>query len=168
MKDILLSKEGILMRSIKDNPIIRGVYFLINKKEDIVYVGQSSDCYSRLKVHKSNSGKRFVKFTIIPYPENNFMTLEQVETAYIKMYNPIYNIVGSESHSELAKKWYLTRKKDAKQGGRPKGISKKLLIKADEIGKMYLENKPIKEIIEVMDVAPNSIYRCLRHLGLKK
>ena len=167
MRDFLFCKEGVLRSSISSYPIIKGVYFLINIDNEIVYIGQSNDCHSRVKVHRSNVGRDFLRFTIIPYPENHFMSFDDLETAYIKKFNPIYNIRGTKKYSEYVKKVYKTRKENASTGGRPKGLSKKLLDKSEGVSELYNNNTPITVIMKKMDIAPNSIYKILRHLGIK-
>ena len=62
---MLIDKVSIVEKSIKKYPKVRGVYFLINKKNEIVYVGMSDNCYERIDVHRSNVSKHFNRFFII-------------------------------------------------------------------------------------------------------
>lgn len=64
-------------------------------------------------------------------------------------------------------------KKYGKLGGRPKGLSKKLREKSEDIKKMYLareNNLPlysISEIEKLLEISRPSIYKCLKFMNLK-
>jgi len=84
----LLSKEEILRNkkpiSIKKNGVI---YFLI-KENEIIYIGKAKEnAYSRAGSHLWN--KDFDSISIIEYPENDLI---DIETQYIKFFNPKLNI----------------------------------------------------------------------------
>lgn len=52
-------------------------------------------------------------------------------------------------------------------GGRPKGISAALKEKAPRVGKLYLQtDMSNKEICKTLGIAPNSLYKCLKHEGI--
>lgn len=52
--------------------------------------------------------------------------------------------------------------------GRPKGLSAKLKEKAPRVEKLYLQtDMSIREISETLVMAPNSVYKCLKHQGVK-
>lgn len=79
-----LSKNEILMLA-GIVPKIVGIYFLIDN-EEIVYVGQSKDIYSRINTHTKH--KVFDRFTYIKCPEE---MLDTIETRYIKRLEPKLN-----------------------------------------------------------------------------
>lgn len=52
-------------------------------------------------------------------------------------------------------------------GGRPRGISNKLKEKAPKVAKLYTQtNMTNKEICDTYNIAPNSLYKCLKHEGI--
>lgn len=77
-KDEILMLAGIV-------PKIIGIYFLIDKNE-VVYVGQSKDIYTRINTHRKH--KVFDTFTYIRCPKD---MLNIVETRYIKRLEPKLN-----------------------------------------------------------------------------
>lgn len=80
-----LSKEDILKGSVVCDRVT-GVYFLIHGDE-IVYVGQSVDVFSRFEVHRV-SGKVFDR---VYYIECEEWELSDVEAEYIIKFAPKYN-----------------------------------------------------------------------------
>ncbi len=53
-------------------------------------------------------------------------------------------------------------------GGRPIGLSKKLIEKAPNVAKLYTQTyMKIKEIAKTLLMAPNSVYKCLEHEQIK-
>ena len=69
-----------------------GVYFL-RKGNKVVYVEQSVDIKTRVKVHKREGAKKFDNFT---YIECDKELLNTTEEAFILQYNPIFNIQKAE------------------------------------------------------------------------
>lgn len=65
-----------------------GVYFLL-LNGTIVYVGQSINCYSRITGHVLDGLKKFDSFSFVQVRKND---LDLVELAYIKKFNPFYNV----------------------------------------------------------------------------
>lgn len=58
-------------------------------------------------------------------------------------------------------------RKEGRIGGRPKGLSKELKVKAPRVAKLYLQtDMSIKEIAATLVMAPNSVYKCLKHEGI--
>lgn len=70
----------------RSTPVVAGVYFLF-KEDELVYVGQSKDCYSRIDSHRKN-GRKFDLATVMPL-DTQFVG--QVEKALIKAYRPPEN-----------------------------------------------------------------------------
>lgn len=71
---------------IEDTPNC-GVYFLI-RDSDIVYVGQSKNCPSRIETHIRDKGKVFDSYTFVTTAREN---LDFLESWYIHTFNPEYN-----------------------------------------------------------------------------
>lgn len=64
------------------------VYFLLNEKNEVVYVGQTANSPEhRLLAHKKN--KNFKTVYILPVDR---LSLNETETHYIQKFKPIYNI----------------------------------------------------------------------------
>lgn len=99
----LLGSEEIIHKK-KPVETLCGVYFLINNDE-IVYVGQSVNIWSRLSQHKKD--KEFSHFHWIPV-QNSY--LEIVENDYIIKFNPIYNKAFSRKLAGLISTNHLTQK----------------------------------------------------------
>ena len=59
-------------------------------------------------------------------------------------------------------------RKRGRIGGRPKGLSKELQEKAPRVAKLYTQtDMSIREIRETLQMAQNSVYKCLAHEGIK-
>lgn len=69
-----------------------GVYFLIDKDE-IVYIGMSSNLFARIGRHIFDGDRVFTKYTIIEMPQSD---IKRFESELIERYKPKYNI--SENH----------------------------------------------------------------------
>ena len=162
----LINKEEILKQATCKMPIVKGVYFLINKDQEIVYVGMSNDCYERISVHKSDRSKRFKTFTIIKYNDNDSISLRDYEEAYIKKHQPKYNKHKTSKYSDNIKE-NRGKYKRRNKGGRPKGITEKLKIKSDIVLNMYKSGIPIKKICNDNSIAPGSLYKILRYKKYK-
>lgn len=74
---------------------ICGIYFLYHKNE-LVYVGQSTNCISRILAHERDSDKEFDVYEIAECKESD---LNILELFYIEKYSPKYNVnhVGVEA-----------------------------------------------------------------------
>lgn len=72
--------------NVEDTPHA-GVYFLIQNQE-IVYVGQSKNCLSRIQSHINDDNKIFDSYTMIWTLLEN---LDFVESWYIHQFKPKYN-----------------------------------------------------------------------------
>lgn len=67
-----------------------GVYFLLRDHE-IVYIGQSVDCYTRLRSHAQDSTKEFNRACYVPVPKED---LDNIEETLISLFKPEYNKKG--------------------------------------------------------------------------
>lgn len=72
----------------RSTPVVAGVYFLF-KEDEMVYVGQSKDCYGRIEAHRTN-GRKFDLATVMPL---DMQFVGKVEKALIKAYRPPENTV---------------------------------------------------------------------------
>ena len=95
LSEKLLSKEEILVPHKKDfnnldDIVFIGIYFLFHKNE-IVYVGQSTNCIGRIITHKFQNVKEFDAYRFIEISYNDMALLDILEKKYIKKFNPIYN-----------------------------------------------------------------------------
>lgn len=71
----------------KKNYQVSGIYYLI-KGDEIVYVGQARNIFSRISTHIMEKEKDFDYCTVISIPYEN---LSEVETEEIFKHRPIYN-----------------------------------------------------------------------------
>lgn len=72
-----------------------------------------------------------------------------------------------KSSNEKVKRGLESARKQGRVGGRPKGISKNLREKAPRVAKLYTQtDMSNKEICETLKIAPNSLYKCLKHEGI--
>ena len=70
---------------------VKGLYFLLDDKLNVVYIGESTDCIKRISQHYDNENKNFKFFKI--YKFNGTTTHRKtIEKNLIKRYNPILNI----------------------------------------------------------------------------
>jgi hypothetical protein len=94
------SRERILESAcrVEDTPNC-GVYFLI-REDEIVYVGQSKNCPSRIQTHINDKGKVFDSYTFIATHSDN---LDFLESWYIYAFNPKYNKNAPFAWRELVK-----------------------------------------------------------------
>jgi hypothetical protein len=83
-------KNSILDKALPVNQVKRqGVYFLV-KNDEIDYVGQTVNLYSRLGTHEKL--KRYHRVAFLPIPEKS--SLNDVENYYIRTFQPRLNIKG--------------------------------------------------------------------------
>jgi excinuclease UvrABC nuclease subunit len=95
-------KEIIKNAIPKNRLVVSGVYFLI-RNERIVYVGKSTDIYSRLNTHITDKKKEFDSFYVLKTTE-----LNTTEKHYIETLKPEYNIALVPKHSSKFLKRYGT------------------------------------------------------------
>ena len=87
------------MNDVPEYRVIKGIYFLINKKE-VVYVGQSVDIIQRVHSHRTpterNRGvlKEFTHAKYKPYDVDK-KKREELELRFIQRIKPKYNIIGN-------------------------------------------------------------------------
>lgn len=71
-----------------------GVYFLFHKDE-ILYIGQSSNAWVRIASHHDNNGSgnrpKWDSYVFIDMPEMDKFELDLMEKAYIAKYKPKFN-----------------------------------------------------------------------------
>lgn len=65
-----------------------GVYFLIHDN-DVVYVGESLNVYSRINTHALDKDKTFTHYYVIFCPPEH---RKELEKSYIKDFSPVYNV----------------------------------------------------------------------------
>lgn len=75
-----------------------GIYFLMEDGE-VVYVGQSVNCHSRISDHVRLEQKQFDSVYIIRADRE---ALTQLENLYIKKFNPKYNSLANEPTRKTA------------------------------------------------------------------
>lgn len=94
----LVSKDDILQHA-QEWVTFSGVYFLI-ENDEVVYIGQSVNVYSRIAHHYSSVRIKFTKFLFISCPPEN---LDQVESLYIHLLKPPLNAnrTEEEKHAPL-------------------------------------------------------------------
>lgn len=87
-----VSKEHIIANSIlsKRERII-GVYFLINKEDEIVYIGSGENVLARIAAHKKDNRKIFNRHFIIQLLEDNRKERHDLERYYVEQFLPKYN-----------------------------------------------------------------------------
>ena len=74
----------------------RGIYFLL-RGQDIVYIGQSVDCFSRVSTHATNDGKDFNRACYVPVVKEE---LNDMENTLIALFKPEYNTRGVTDHAD--------------------------------------------------------------------
>jgi hypothetical protein len=74
---------------------IKGVYFLFDEKMNVVYIGESTDCVDRIKMHFDNKDKVFKYFKIFKFDVSD-LGRKDIEKKLIKQFNPIYNKVHNK------------------------------------------------------------------------
>ena len=69
----------------------RGIYFLMDNDEEVVYVGSSENVGARIYAHQSQFEKAFSKYASISLPKLSESDLLQFEANFIAKYRPKYN-----------------------------------------------------------------------------
>lgn len=80
-----------------------GIYILMHERE-IVYVGQSINCQSRIGTHLNNPLKVFDSYFVIECQEKH---LDHLEAKYIINFRPKYNLMIPKVKTEIAKLFSL-------------------------------------------------------------
>jgi hypothetical protein len=91
-----ISREYLKERAVRV-PAVSGVYFLLDKDGEVVYVGKSRNIARRIGQHLEVKRIKFESFAFIEYPES---MLAEYEGRYIYRFNPEYNIVGRAFRDE--------------------------------------------------------------------
>ena len=73
-----------------------GIYFLLRDKE-IVYIGQSVDCFSRVSSHARDKMKNFNRACYVPVPQKE---LDDIEATMIALFKPEHNSRGVTNHAD--------------------------------------------------------------------
>ena len=110
---MIIAKQKILERAKVFNtpPVIEGVYFLINKRNEIIYIGSSTDCYKRINTHRKNKRMRFDRQYIIKRKDKRKRLI--LETEYIKLYKPRFNRTDNPDYHRGKKVlWFTYLQKD--------------------------------------------------------
>lgn len=89
-----VKNKAIDFSSIKDKGC--GVYFLLND-DDIVYIGQSVDCFNRVLTHSRDVRKEFNRTCYIPVCRDE---LNDIEETLISIFKPKHNVRGINSRDD--------------------------------------------------------------------
>ena len=92
--------------------VMRPAIYVLYQGADVVYIGQSSNVFSRLATHKKEAKKDFDSFRIL-YCRHNRMTYW--ERRLIKKYEPKYNI--SQNRRKAKELGYKTPAQRRKESG---------------------------------------------------
>lgn len=102
---------------------------------------------------------------------NPFIDTKSTRTAEGELIFHVFAALGQfyrKSSNEKVKRGIEYAKKEGRLGGRPKGLSKELQEKAPRVAKLYTQtDMSIREIRETLQIAQNSVYKCLAHEGIK-
>ena len=72
-----------------------------------------------------------------------------------------------KSSNEKVKRGIDSARRQGRVGGRPRGLSNGLKKKAPTVVKLYLETTMSnREICQMVGIAPNSLYKCLKYEGI--
>lgn len=89
-QDDLLIQYLLQNARVEPLEIVSGVYFLF-EDEEIVYIGQSTDVFVRMRRHYADPKKTFDKWAFIKVPVEDLLDVERM---YIKMFQPYLNQTG--------------------------------------------------------------------------
>lgn len=81
-------RSAILLAAVPVESVWCGVYFLIHRNQ-IVYVGMSTNVGARLREHRRDKTKDFDEFSFMPCPIDE---AARMEVFYIEKLNPKYNV----------------------------------------------------------------------------
>lgn len=87
------SKQHIIENAVPSKrKQITGVYFLIDKNDEIVYIGSAESVLARLDAHKKKIGaKMFIKHFIIELSGDDKNKRLQLERHYVELFQPKHN-----------------------------------------------------------------------------
>lgn len=87
-----VTKEHIITNSVASaRRKVIGVYFLIDKNDEIVYVGSGVDVLARLQAHRKDNSKIFNRHFIIELTGSEIERRLEIEMNYTKEFMPKYN-----------------------------------------------------------------------------
>jgi predicted GIY-YIG superfamily endonuclease len=92
-----------------DNFKLRGIYFLLDEEENVIYVGQSEFIPSRINEHIRSKKIKFSKVKVKLVPEN-IKNLLEIESFYIEKYLPKKNTCAK---SLRLKREYIIKNKNS-------------------------------------------------------
>lgn len=95
---MLLNKEEIIVSSKNKT---QGVYFLF-LNDEIIYIGSSYDCESRVKSHKRKGDIVFSVYSIFEMNQNTRDEVFYKEAEYINKFKPKYNSKSPKKKKEQA------------------------------------------------------------------
>ena len=81
---------------------IKGIYFLFDEKLNLVYIGESEDCLSRISTHFKKKAKEFKFFKIMKF-EKSDLGRKQIEAKLIKQFNPRFNNIHNDKFMNINK-----------------------------------------------------------------
>jgi hypothetical protein len=73
-----------------------GVYFLL-LDDEIVYIGQSVDCFQRVSTHARDESKTFNRACYVSVPKEE---LDDIESVLIALFKPVHNSRGVTNHAD--------------------------------------------------------------------
>ncbi len=115
--------------------------------------------------------------SMMEFFESNNIEFKSLQEPFLDTKSPhgrfIFNVFTSlnqmdrEINRERVISGLVSARKRGKVGGRPKGLSNKLLKIAPAVASMWLDDtKSIRMIREAFGIAQGSVYKCLEHEGI--
>lgn len=102
---------------------------------------------------------------------NPLINTQSTKTAEGELIFLIFGAIAQffrKSSNKKVKRGLESARSRGRVGGRPKGLSKKLIEKAAVVVKLYTKtDMKIPEIAKTLGMAPNSVYKCLAYEGVK-
>jgi len=77
-----------LTRHRKDRVVFKGVYFLFNYLDELVYIGSTNDIYNRLNFHFKEEKKDYKTYSFIEFKDDEYKIVERF---LINKFLPKYN-----------------------------------------------------------------------------
>lgn len=100
----------ITLKTLQKVRGVAGVYFLYNKDNELVYIGQSKNIYTRILEHKFENKKKFESFIHIKFDDT--FTREIYEITFISIAKPKYNKLVVDDINKWALNLPTSFKKD--------------------------------------------------------
>ena len=101
---------------------------------------------------------------------NPFIDTKSTRTAEGELIFHVFAALGQfyrKSSNEKVKRGIEYARKEGRVGGRPVGLTDRLIKKAPVVKKLYLSTDlSIKELSKTLQIAPGSVYRCLDYLDV--